>query len=141
MGITALAAETREEFKAEAETYYSEMQELNSQIDKLRESCKSMSDSFKEIGKAYKENGSLPVDEETWAQIKELRKDISEYHSSKEESSVKEMRKAAKEAADSENFDNALSSIKEVVDKKKERLTELQKTNDIWLQIDSLLNS
>ena len=139
MCISSFAAETKEEFRAEAETCYAQMEELNSQIDPLRVSTKEIADRFKEIGKAYKDGGALPVSEEVWDQIKELRKSISDYQSSKEDSTVKEMRKSAKTASESGDYDGALNILKEVVAAKEERLEKANEAYNIWLQIDALL--
>lgn len=141
MCVPVFAAETKEEFRAEAETYYTQIKELNAQIDTLRESSKQSSDRFKEIGKSHREeNAALPVDDETWNQIKELRKSISDYHSEKEASTVKEMRNSAKAAADSGDYDGAIEIIKGVVSSKQERLEKAKAANDIWQQIDALLD-
>ena len=139
MCVPAFAAETKEEFQAEMESYYTQMKELNSQIDPLREANKQISDKFQEIGKAYKENGSLPVSEETWKQVKELRKSLTVYQSDKTASTVKEVRAAAKTAADNGDYDSALTAIKEVIASKEARLEKAKAANDIWMQIEALL--
>ena len=139
MCVPAFAAETKEEFQAESESYYTQMKELNAQIDPLRENNKQLSDKFQEIGKAYKESGTLPVSEDTWNQVKELRKSLSAYQSDKSASTVKEIRAAAKAAAGSGDYDAALTSIKEAVASKEARLEKAKAANDIWHQIDALL--
>ena len=139
MCIPSFAAETKEEFRTEAETYYAQMEELNSQIDPLRVSIKESAERFKEIGKAYKKGGYLPVSEEVWAQAKELRKDLSNCQSAKEDSTVKEMRKAAKTASESGDYNGALDILKEVIASKEARLEKAKEANSIWQQIDALL--
>ena len=139
MCIPAFAAQTKEEFRAEAETYYSQMKELNAQIDPLRESSKQISDRFREIGKSYKESGVLPVSDEVWDQVKELRQSLKQYQSSKEDTTVKAMRQSVKEAVANEDYDGALATIKDVIASKEARLENAKAANDIWTQIDALL--
>ena len=139
MCIPAFAAQTKEEFRTEAETYYSQMKELNAQIDPLRESSKQISDRFREIGKSYKESGVLPVSDEVWDQVKELRQSLKQYQSSKEDTTVKAMRQSVKEAVANEDYDGALATIKDVITSKEARLENAKAANDIWTQIDALL--
>ena len=140
MSMSAFAAQTHEEFRAESEPTFAKMQELNAQIEPLREENNTISSRYKEILANYKETGELPVDEEAWAQIRELRRSISEFQSSKAASSVKESRASAKAASKSGDYDTASEIMNGVVDAKETRLEKLQSANAIWNQILDLLN-
>ena len=140
MSMSAFAAETHEEFRAESEPTFAKMQELNAQIDPLREENNSISNRYKEILTAYKETGELPVSEETWKEIRELRRSISAFQSSKTESSVKENRAKARAASESGDYEAASEIMNGVVDSKQTRLEKLQSANAIWKQILALLD-
>ena len=49
------------------------------------------------------------------------------------------MRKSAKTASESGDYDGALNILKEVVAAKEERLEKANEAYNIWLQIDALL--
>lgn len=140
MSMSAFAAETHEEFRAESEPTFAKMQELNAQINPLREENNSISNRYKEILAAYKETGELPVSEETWKEIRALRRSISEFQSSKAESSVKENRAKARAASESGDYEAASEIMNGVVDSKQTRFEKLQSANAIWKQILALLN-
>ena len=141
LSVPAFAAETQEEFREEAETLYEQMQALNAQIDTLRQKNNEISQNYREIGKAYREGGTLPADEEVWDAVKEIRREISPYQSSKEDSTVKAMRAEAKAAADSGDYDGALEIMGEVVQSKQARLENVQAANALWLEIEGLLSN
>ena len=100
-----------------------------------------ISQNYREIGKAYREGGTLPADEEVWDAVKEIRREISQYQSSKEDSTVKAMRAEAKTAADSGDYDGALEIMGEVVQSKQARLENVQAANALWLEIEGLLSN
>ena len=139
MAIPAFAAETRDGFKAETSVLYEQMQELNTQINTLRQQNNEFSKNYRELGKEYRENGTLPVSEETWNAIKEIRQELTEYQSSKESSTVKEMRAAAKAAAENGDYDGALATINQVLQSKQTRLESAKAANALWLEIQALL--
>ena len=62
MSFSAFAAETRKEYRAEAEPIRTEMKVMEEQMDALRESNKDFMEHFKNIHQNKKETGELPVD-------------------------------------------------------------------------------
>ena len=139
MSFSAFAAENHDEFKAEAAPIFEQMQELNAQINPLRQENNEISARYKEICASLKAGGSLPVDEETWDAVKDLRREITQYQSAKTDSTVKAMREQAKTAAEGGDYDGAMDTMEAVLQAKEERLEKLQAANTLWLEIKNLL--
>ena len=128
MSFSAFAAETRKEYRAEAEPIRTEMKVMEEQMDALRESNKDFMEHFKNIHQNKKETGELTVDKSVW---KEANGD----------SQVKNLRAEAKAAAENKDFDTAILKLKEAEKEKEKRLEMLKEINSIWKQIDDLLSS
>ena len=70
MSFSAFAAETKKEYRAEAEPIRTEMKVMEEQMDALRESNKDFMEHFKNIHLNKKETGELPVDKSVWKEAK-----------------------------------------------------------------------
>jgi predicted RNase H-like nuclease (RuvC/YqgF family) len=134
MSFSAFAAETRKEYRAEAEPIRTEMKAMEEQMDALRESNKNSMEHFKNIHLNKKETGELPVDKSVWKEAKTLREENGD-------SQVKNLRAEAKAAAENKDFDTAILKLKEAEKEKEKRLEMLKEINSIWKQIDDLLSS
>lgn len=141
MSFSALAAETRKEYRAEAEPIRAEMKAMGEEMDVLRTANKESSERFQRIRQTRKETGELPVDKTAWREAKELRSKIKEIREENGDSQVKTLCKAAKAAADEKNFDAAIQKLQDAEKEKKTRLEMLKEINEIWKQIDELLVS
>ena len=137
MSFSAFAAETRKEYRAEAEPIRTEMKEM----DALRESNKNSMEHFKNIHLNKKETGELPVDKSVWKEAKTLRGKIKMIREDNGDSQVKNLRAEAKAAAENKDFDTAILKLKEAEKEKEKRLEMLKEINSIWKQIDDLLSS
>lgn len=139
MSIPAFAAETKEEYQAEAAVISAELDSVEEQMEILRDANRTVSDKYKAICAERKESGSVSIDKEILDQIKELHKEAAQYRVSKEDLSYKAFRASAKESLADGNYDAALDSLKQILDTKKSRLEKLEKTNELMQQIDALL--
>ena len=141
MSFSAFAAETRKEYRAEAEPIRTEMKAMEEQMDALRESNKNSMEHFKNIHLNKKETGELPVDKSVWKEAKTLRGKIKTIREENGDSQVKNLRAEAKAAAENKDFDTAILKLKEAEKEKEKRLEMLKEINSIWKQIDDLLSS
>ena len=141
MSFSAFAAETRKEYRAEAEPIRTEMKVMEEQMDVLRESNKTIKEHFKNIHLNKKETGELPVDKEVWKEAKTLHGKIKTIREENGDSQVKNLRAEAKAAAENKDFDTAILKLKEAEKEKEKRLEMLKEINSIWKQIDDLLSS
>ena len=136
MSFSAFAAETRKEYRAEAEPIRTEMKVMEEQMDALRESNKDFMEHFKNIHQNKKETGELPVDKSVWKEAKTLRGKIKTIREENGDSQVKNLRAEA-----NKDFDTAILKLKEAEKEKEKRLEMLKEINSIWKQIDDLLSS
>ena len=141
MSFSAFAAETRKEYRAEAEPIRTEMKAMEEQMDALRESNKNSMEHFKNIHLNKKETGELPVDKEVWKEAKTLHGKIKTIREENGDSQVKNLGAEAKAAAENKDFDTAILKLKEAEKEKEKRLEMLKEINSIWKQIDDLLSS
>ena len=141
MSFSAFAAETRKEYRAEAEPIRTEMKAMEEQMDALRESNKNSMEHFKNIHLNKKETGELPVDKEVWKEAKTLHGKIKAIREENGDSPVKNLRAEAKAAAENKDFDTAILKLKEAEKEKEKRLEMLKEINSIWKQIDDILSS
>ena len=137
MSFSAFAAETRKEYRAEAEPIRTEMKAMEEQMDALRESNKNSMEHFKNIHLNKKETGELPVDKEVWKEAKTLRGKIKTIREENGDSQVKNLRAEAKAAAENKDSDTAILKLKEAEKEKEKRLEMLKEINSIWKQIDN----
>ena len=137
MSFSAFAAETRKEYRAEAEPIRTEMKAMEEQMDALRESNKNSMEHFKNIHLNKKETGELPVDKSVWKEAKTLRGKIKTIREENGDSQVKNLRAEAKAAAENKDFDTAILKLKEAEKEKEKRLEMLKEINSIWKQIDN----
>ena len=121
MSFSAFAAETRKEYRAEAEPIRTEMKVMEEQMDVLRESNKTIKEHFKNIHLNKKETGELPVDKEVWKEAKTLHGKIKTIREENGDSQVKNLRAEAKAAAENKDFDTAILKLKEA---EKEKASE-----------------
>lgn len=115
------------------------MKEINDQIKSLREENKETAAKYKAIRQEKKESGQLSIDKENWKKAKELHKEIRNIRRETETGKIKKLKAEAKAAVKEGSFDTALDCMNQVLEEKKARLENLQKLNDIWDQIDELL--
>ena len=141
MSFSAFAAETKKEYRAEAEPIRTEMKVMEEQMDALRESNIEFMEHFKNIHQNKKETGELPVDKSVWKEAKTLRGKIKMIREDNGDSQVKNLRAEAKAAAENKDFDTAILKLKEAEKEKEKRLEMLKEINSIWKQIDDLLSS
>lgn len=92
MSFSAFAAETKKEYRAEAEPIRNEMKVMEEQMDALRESNKDFMEHFKNIHQNKKETGELPVDKSVWKEAKTLRGKIKTIREENGDSQVKNLR-------------------------------------------------
>lgn len=141
MSFSAFAAETRKEYKAAAEPIRTEMKAMEEEMVILRAANKESWERFQQIRQTKKETGALSIDKAVWKEAKELHNKIREIREESGDSQVKELRKAAKAAADEKNFDAAILKLQDAEKEKKNRLEMLKEINSVWKQIDELLIS
>ena len=108
MSFSAFAAETKKEYRAEAEPIRAEMKVMEEQMDALRESNKNSMEHFKNIYLNKKETGELPVDKSVWKEAKTLHGKIKMIREENGDSPVKNLRAEAKAAAENKDFDTAI---------------------------------
>ncbi len=142
MAFPAMAAETKAEYKEEVTPIKNEIKELESQAKPLREENKRVAAAYKSIRLNKKENGTLSISKTNWKKAKELHKQIAsiraEYKPAGETGKV--IRTQIKEAVKNKDFDTAVNGMKQILEQKKSGLERLKKTNEIWAQIDELLD-
>ena len=139
MSISALAADTQEEYKAQSAPITAEIEAINTQLQTLNTENKAVSAKYKSICSQRKQSGTLSVDKEVWDQVKAIHKEASEYKVSKEEATSKAMRASVKASVAGGNYNAALDTLNQVLSMKQERLSKMQKTNELLQQIASLL--
>lgn len=141
MAFPAMAAETRSEYKEEVAPIKTEIKALENQLNPLQEENKSISAAYKSIRLAKKENGTLNISKENWKKARELHKEIAgiraEYKTTGETPKI--IRARVKEAVKNKDFDTAIAGMEQILEHKKNRLECLEKTSNIWEQIDGLL--
>lgn len=142
MAFPAMAAETKAEYKEEVAPIKSEIKELESQAKPLREENKRVAAAYKSIRLNKKENGTLSISKANWKKAKELHKEITairaEYKPAGEKAKV--IRAHIKESVKNKDFDAAINGMNQILERKKSGLERLEKTNEIWAQIDELLD-
>lgn len=144
MAIPAFAATEKQDYQLQATEIRAQICDLNSQITELRSENFAISADFM---KARQERKGESADEkkgENWQHILELRKEIRELNTaektdSEETETVRSLNAAAKTAAQSGNYDEALASLNKIIDLRKERLSEVTEKNKLWKQLDAVL--
>lgn len=139
MSFAAFAAGTQKEYREEAAPIRAELKSLEEQMAPLREENKALAAHYKEIASVKKETGVLNIDKEVWKEAKELRRQITTTNKEQGKSTVADLRKAAKAAAEQQDYDTALDSLKQALAEKKARYESLKEINRIWAEIDGLL--
>lgn len=142
MAFPAMAAETKAEYKEEIAPIKSEIKELEAQAKPLREENKRVAAAYKSVRLNKKENGALSISKANWKKAKELHKEIAairaEYKPAGETAKV--IRAHIKESVKNKDFDAAISGMNQILERKKTNLERLEKTNEIWTQIDEFLD-
>lgn len=142
MAFPAMAAETKAEYKEEVAPVKSEIKELEAQAKPLRQENKRVAAAYKSIRLNKKNTGTLSISKDNWKKAKELHKEIAairaEYKPAGETTKV--IRAHIKEAVKNKDFDTALNGMNQILERKKASLERLEKTNEIWAQIDELLD-
>lgn len=139
--IPSFAAETRAEYRTEAEPLQTELSALNEEIEGLQSEIKEISEKYRALVKAYREDGENTVSAETMAKLRALRETLPDADSYRtDESSVKTLREQAREARESENYDEALSVLNEILERKEKRLSSLQTALPVWKEIGALMS-
>ena len=141
MSFSAFAAETKKEYRAEAEPIRTEMKVMEEQMDALRESNKDFMEHFKNIHQNKKETGELPVDKSVWKEAKTLRGKIKTIREENGDSQVKNLRAEAKAAAENKDFDTAILKLKEAEKEKEKRLEMLKEINSILTDVLATIRS
>lgn len=141
MSVTAFAAETRQEYRSEAAPIQQELKTLNEEMKSLREENQAASALYKEISAAQRETGELTVDTEIWEEAKALRVQIRELQAARRDSTGKETRAQAREAAANGDFDTALQSLSNALEEKEARCGSLKEIHELWQKIASLLSA
>lgn len=141
MSIPVFAAETKEEYQAEAAVISADLESVETQLETLRNENSAVSAKYKAICAERKESGSISIDKDTWEQVKELHKEAAQYRVSKENTSYKTMRASIKESLAGDNYDAALDTLNQILDSKESRLEKMIKTNELLQQIDTLLGA
>lgn len=139
MSFAAFAAGTKKEYREEAAPIRAELKALEEQMAPLREKNKALAAHYKEIAAVKKETGVLNVDKEVWKEAKELRRQITASNNEQGNSTVADLRKAAKAASDQQDYGTALDYLKQALTEKKARYETLKEVNRIWAEIDGLL--
>ena len=139
ISFASFAAETRKEYREEAAPIRAELQALEEQMKPLREENSSLSARYREIAAVKKETGVLNVDQSVWKEARELRRRIADINKARGESTVADLRKAAKVSAEQEDFDSAIRSLENALTEKKSRYESLKEINRLWSEIDQLL--
>ena len=140
MSSPAFAAETKAEYKEEAAPIRQELKELNDQMKPFREENKKSAARYKAIRLEKKESGSLSVSRDSWKKAKELHKQIISVRKETGETTVKSLKEQAKTAVKEQNFDTALRNLEQAAELKKEKLESLKEINQLWKQIDEVLD-
>lgn len=135
----AFAAENKTEYKEAAAPIRSELETLRNEMKPLREENKAIAAKYKSIRLEKKNTGTLSISQENWKKINQLRSEIKELRTEKGEDTVKSLRAEAKAAAKGNDFDGALESLDQALELKKSRSVHLKEVNEIWRQIDALL--
>lgn len=141
MSIPAFAAETKEEYQAEAAVISADLDAVEAQLETLRNANNTVSNKYKAICAERKESGSISIDKDIWNQVKELHKKAAQYRVDKEDISYKALRTSVKNSLASDDYDAALDSLNQLLDSKKSRLEKMIQTNELMQQIDELLGA
>ena len=136
MSFPAFAAETKAEYKEASAAVRSEIKELDKPLTKEN---KIVSAKYKSIRLAKKNGQTLSVEKENWKKAKELHKSIMEIQKEMKATAVKPLKAEAKAQVKAKEFDSTIGTLNEVLDAKKARLASLKEINEIWEQIDSLI--
>ena len=139
MSFPAFAAETKAEYKEASAAVRSEIKELDGEIKPLTKENKIVSAKYKSIRLAKKNGQTLSVEKENWKKAKELHKSIMEIQKEMKATAVKPLKAEAKAQVKAKEFDSAIGTLNEVLDAKKARLASLKEINEIWEQIDFLI--
>ena len=92
------------------------------------------------LSASQRKNGqTLSVEKENWKKAKELHKSLVEIRKEMKATAVKPLKAEAKAQVKAKEFDSAIGTLNEVLDAKKARLASLKEINEIWEQIDSLI--
>ncbi len=141
MSVSAFAAENKDEYKAQAAPITAEIEAINSQLQTLNNANKAVTTKYKAICAQRKANGSTSIDQDVWDKVKALHDEAAQYKVGKEEATTKAMRASVKESLAGGNYNGALDTLNQVLAKKQERLTKMQKTNEILQQIAALIGA
>lgn len=142
MSFPAFAAQTRAEYKTESAQTRQELESTGNAIKAIQDENKTASESCRETRKAQKEAGQLKENKEDWKQVKELKNTIPGIRVSFVESTgqVRLLKAQAKEDAAEGRYDEALSKLDQALNEKKKALEYMEQINDVWDQIDQLIN-
>ncbi len=140
MAVPAFAAETRAEYKEQAAPVLSELQGLQDEMKPVREENKAVAAKYKSLRLEKKNTGTLTISTDDWKRAKELYKQIVEIRKTQNDETVKLWKTKAKEAVKTKNFDTALENLNQALETKKTRRDALSEMNEIWKQIDELLD-
>lgn len=140
MAVPAFAAETRAEYKEQAAPVLSELHGLQDEMKPVREENKAVAAKYKSLRLEKKNTGTLTISADDWKRAKELYKQIVEIRKTQNDETVKLWKTKAKEAVKTKNFDTALENLNQALETKKTRRDALSEMNEIWKQIDELLD-
>lgn len=138
---------TKEDYKTESAQIRAQRKETKAEIDALREA----NDAVKKRYEAIKEAGELPetITREEWEQIVGLRRQVNAEKAGNNEETVKESGKpaegekknsAVRDAVREGDYETALMLLNAQLEESKAMLEQLQEKNQIWLQIDGLMD-
>lgn len=141
MAIPAFAAETMEEYQAEAAVISADLESVKSHLEALKAENKAVSDQYKAICAERKAGGSISVDPDVWEEVKDLHQQAAQYRVGKEDIPYKDLRAAMKASVAEGNYDAALDSFNQLLDSKKARLDQMTQINELMKQIEAKLPS
>ncbi|MDO4488078.1 MAG: hypothetical protein Q4B67_03180 [Eubacteriales bacterium] len=140
LSITAFAASTRKEYRAEVAPINQEIKALNEEMKAVRAEIKASQEQFRQIRDERKANGTFSAKAEDWLKAKELRLEAKEV-GTLSNVEIKELRATAKELMQGGSFDEAVEKTQAIVPLKKAQLEKLNRRNGIWKMVVEVLTN
>ena len=141
MSFPAFAAQTKAEYRDESAQTRQELETTGNEISRIKDENKTCAAQCKETRKAQKEDGRLKENKDAWKQVKELKNDIAGIQVSYTDAAgqVRLLKAQARADAAGGRYDEALAKLDQALDQKKEALNYMEQIQDIWDQIDQLI--
>lgn len=141
MSFPAFAAQTKAEYRDESAQTRQELETMGNEISRIKDENKTSAAQCKETRVAQKEAGRLKENKDAWKQVKELKNDITGIQVSYTDASgqVRLLKAQARADAAEGRYDEALAKLDQALDQKKEALNYMEQIQDIWDQIDQLI--